>query len=38
MGQAGEAIPAVLLRGLAWDLTATPAAEIVRAPDEDLFR
>ena len=38
MGQAGEAIPAVLLRGLAWDLTAAPAAEIVRAPDEDLFR
>ncbi|HMK67652.1 MAG TPA: coenzyme F420-0:L-glutamate ligase [Stellaceae bacterium] len=38
MGQAGEAIPAVLLRGLDWTAPAASAAEIVRVPDEDLFR
>jgi coenzyme F420-0:L-glutamate ligase/coenzyme F420-1:gamma-L-glutamate ligase len=38
MGQAGEAIPAVVLRGLSWDRPAAPAAEIVRTAEEDLFR
>jgi len=38
MGQAGEAIPAVVVRGLAWNAPAAPASEIVRAAEEDLFR
>lgn len=38
MGQADEAVPAVLVRGLAWSAPASPAATIIRAPDEDLFR
>ncbi|MBX9699574.1 MAG: coenzyme F420-0:L-glutamate ligase [Acetobacteraceae bacterium] len=37
-GQAAEAQPVVLLRGLRWDLPATNAAELVRPPAEDLFR
>jgi coenzyme F420-0:L-glutamate ligase/coenzyme F420-1:gamma-L-glutamate ligase len=38
MGQANEALPVVLVRGLAWDAPATPAAALIRAADEDLFR
>jgi coenzyme F420-0:L-glutamate ligase/coenzyme F420-1:gamma-L-glutamate ligase len=38
MGQADEAVPAVVVRGLAWSAPASPAATIIRPPDEDLFR
>lgn len=38
MGQADEAVPAVLVRGLAWSARPSSAATIVRPPDEDLFR
>ena len=38
MGQAGEAIPAVLVRGLTWTAPEAPAAALVRARDRDLFR
>jgi coenzyme F420-0:L-glutamate ligase/coenzyme F420-1:gamma-L-glutamate ligase len=37
-GQAAEAQPVVLLRGLRWDLAPTDAAELVRPAQEDLFR
>jgi coenzyme F420-0:L-glutamate ligase / coenzyme F420-1:gamma-L-glutamate ligase len=38
MGQADEAQPAVLVRGLAWKASATSAVELVRPAAEDLFR
>ena len=38
MGQADEALPAVLIRGLGWSAPETTAASILRPPDEDLFR
>jgi len=38
MGQADEALPAVLVRGLAWSAPESAAASIVRSPNEDLFR
>jgi coenzyme F420-0:L-glutamate ligase/coenzyme F420-1:gamma-L-glutamate ligase len=38
MGQADEARPVVLARGLKWTVPDTPAAELVRPPSEDLFR
>jgi coenzyme F420-0:L-glutamate ligase/coenzyme F420-1:gamma-L-glutamate ligase len=38
MGQADEAYPAVLVRGLAWSGAPAPAAELIRPADEDLFR
>jgi coenzyme F420-0:L-glutamate ligase/coenzyme F420-1:gamma-L-glutamate ligase len=38
MGQADEARPVVLVRGLDWSAPASPAASIVRPPQEDLFR
>ncbi len=38
MGQAGEAQPAILVRGLAWSAPASPAACLVRPAQEDLFR
>jgi coenzyme F420-0:L-glutamate ligase/coenzyme F420-1:gamma-L-glutamate ligase len=38
MGQADEAQPVVLVRGLAWCAPATSAATIVRPEAEDLFR
>ena len=38
MGQADEALPAVLIRGLRWSASESTAASIVRSPDEDLFR
>jgi coenzyme F420-0:L-glutamate ligase / coenzyme F420-1:gamma-L-glutamate ligase len=38
MGQAGEARPVVLARGLDWSAPASPATSIVRPAHEDLFR
>jgi coenzyme F420-0:L-glutamate ligase / coenzyme F420-1:gamma-L-glutamate ligase len=38
MGQADEARPVVLVRGLAWEGADAGAATVVRAADEDLFR
>jgi len=38
MGQADEAIPIVLVRGLAWSVTDQPAAALVRPAEHDLFR
>ena len=38
MGQADEALPAVLIRGLRWSASESTAASIVRSPGEDLFR
>jgi coenzyme F420-0:L-glutamate ligase/coenzyme F420-1:gamma-L-glutamate ligase len=37
-GQAAEARPVVLLRGLAWSAPEAPVAELVRPVGEDLFR
>jgi len=38
MGQANEALPVVLIRGLRWSAPESTAASIVRPPNEDLFR
>ncbi|MGE0383683.1 MAG: coenzyme F420-0:L-glutamate ligase [Gammaproteobacteria bacterium] len=38
MGQADEATPAVLVRGLQWSAPETTAAALQRRVDEDLFR
>jgi coenzyme F420-0:L-glutamate ligase/coenzyme F420-1:gamma-L-glutamate ligase len=38
MGQADEARPMVLLRGLVWADAPAPGATLVRPPEEDLFR
>jgi coenzyme F420-0:L-glutamate ligase / coenzyme F420-1:gamma-L-glutamate ligase len=38
MGQADEARPAVLMRGLQWSGPESAAASLVRPPQEDLFR
>jgi len=38
MGQAAEGQPVAVVQGLGWDASASTAAAIVRAPDEDLFR
>jgi coenzyme F420-0:L-glutamate ligase/coenzyme F420-1:gamma-L-glutamate ligase len=38
MGQADEALPAVLIRGLRWSAPESTAASLVRPPNEDLFR
>jgi len=38
MGQADEAIPMVLVRGLRWSAPETPAAALVRPAEHDLFR
>lgn len=38
MGQANEGVPVVLVRGLAWSASNAPAAHLVRAAAEDLFR
>ena len=37
-GQAAEATPIVVVRGLSWTAPETPAAAIVRPPEHDLFR
>ncbi len=38
MGQAAEAQPAVLVRGLSWNAPTLPASELIRSSAEDLFR
>jgi coenzyme F420-0:L-glutamate ligase/coenzyme F420-1:gamma-L-glutamate ligase len=38
MGQADEAVPMVLVRGLAWSAPEQPVAAMVRPPEHDLFR
>ena len=38
MGQAAEAVPAVLVHGLTWTESDAPAAVLVRPASEDLFR
>jgi len=38
MGQANEALPVALIRGLGWSAPESTAASIVRPPNEDLFR
>jgi coenzyme F420-0:L-glutamate ligase/coenzyme F420-1:gamma-L-glutamate ligase len=38
MGQADEARPAVLVRGLPWHGESSPAVSLIRSPEEDLFR
>jgi coenzyme F420-0:L-glutamate ligase/coenzyme F420-1:gamma-L-glutamate ligase len=38
MGQADEATPMVLVRGLTWSAPNVPAAELVRPAEHDLFR
>jgi coenzyme F420-0:L-glutamate ligase/coenzyme F420-1:gamma-L-glutamate ligase len=37
-GQADEATPIVLVRGLTWSAPEVPAAALVRPPEHDLFR
>jgi coenzyme F420-0:L-glutamate ligase/coenzyme F420-1:gamma-L-glutamate ligase len=38
MGQADEAVPIALVRGLLWSAPDAPAAELVRPAEHDLFR
>ena len=38
MGQADEAMPIALVRGLSWSAPEVSAAELVRPPEHDLFR
>jgi coenzyme F420-0:L-glutamate ligase/coenzyme F420-1:gamma-L-glutamate ligase len=38
MGQADEATPVVLIRGLHWSAAESPAATLIRPSNEDLFR
>jgi coenzyme F420-0:L-glutamate ligase / coenzyme F420-1:gamma-L-glutamate ligase len=38
MGQADEATPIVVVRGLKWSTTAATAAQLLRDPKDDLFR
>ncbi len=38
MGQADEAMPMALVRGLDWSAPDAPAAALVRPPEHDLFR
>lgn len=38
MGQADEAVPMVLVRGLGWSAPAVPAAALIRPAEHDLFR
>jgi coenzyme F420-0:L-glutamate ligase/coenzyme F420-1:gamma-L-glutamate ligase len=38
MGQAAEAVPMVLLRGLCWSAPDLPAAALIRPAEHDLFR
>jgi coenzyme F420-0:L-glutamate ligase/coenzyme F420-1:gamma-L-glutamate ligase len=38
MGQADEAMPVALVRGLSWSAPDAPAAALVRPPEHDLFR
>ncbi|MGA7867989.1 MAG: coenzyme F420-0:L-glutamate ligase [Stellaceae bacterium] len=38
MGQADEAVPMVLVRGLGWSAPEVPAAALIRRAEHDLFR
>jgi coenzyme F420-0:L-glutamate ligase / coenzyme F420-1:gamma-L-glutamate ligase len=38
MGQADEALPMVLVRGLSWSAAKSPAASLIRPAEHDLFR
>jgi coenzyme F420-0:L-glutamate ligase/coenzyme F420-1:gamma-L-glutamate ligase len=38
MGEAAEGTPVVIVRGLCWTAPNCPAASLIRAPAEDLFR
>jgi coenzyme F420-0:L-glutamate ligase / coenzyme F420-1:gamma-L-glutamate ligase len=38
MGQADEAVPVVLVRGLGWSAPEVPAAALIRPAEHDLFR
>ncbi len=38
MGQADEAVPLVLVRGLDWSASSVPVAALIRPPEHDLFR
>jgi coenzyme F420-0:L-glutamate ligase / coenzyme F420-1:gamma-L-glutamate ligase len=38
MGQADEAVPMVLVRGLAWSAPEVPGAALIRPAEHDLFR
>jgi len=38
MGQADEATPIIVVRGLKWSAKGSPAAQLLRDPKEDLFR
>ena len=38
MGQANEAAPIIIVRGLKWSAKSSSAAQLLRNPDEDLFR
>jgi coenzyme F420-0:L-glutamate ligase/coenzyme F420-1:gamma-L-glutamate ligase len=38
MGQADEALPAVVVRGLIWSAKPRPAVALIRTAEEDLFR
>jgi coenzyme F420-0:L-glutamate ligase / coenzyme F420-1:gamma-L-glutamate ligase len=38
MGQADEAVPIALVRGLSWTAPEAPASDLVRPPEHDLFR
>jgi len=38
MGQADEATPMIVVRGLTWSANASSAAQLLRDPSEDLFR
>jgi coenzyme F420-0:L-glutamate ligase/coenzyme F420-1:gamma-L-glutamate ligase len=38
MGQADEAMPMVLVRGLSWTAPEVPGAALVRPAEHDLFR
>jgi coenzyme F420-0:L-glutamate ligase/coenzyme F420-1:gamma-L-glutamate ligase len=37
-GQAAEAQPVVVVRGLSWHAPNTPVADVIRPPEEDLFQ
>jgi coenzyme F420-0:L-glutamate ligase/coenzyme F420-1:gamma-L-glutamate ligase len=37
-GQAAEAQPVVIVRGLTWQAPDVPVAEVIRPPEEDLFQ
>jgi len=38
MGQADEAMPVIVVRGLTWSAQASSAAQLLRDPKDDLFR